>query len=117
MQRIAKTNKSIETILKLIALKHITDNTEQKMKFSIKVFFSKCDQIRRTLRIWSHLLEKSLMENFIFCVVQVFEIPSIDKSVSELELRFTKFSHSASRFLFLIPTVITKVPLDKDVYQ
>ena len=36
------------------------------MKFSTKNFFSKCDQIRRKLRIWSHLLEKSLMENFIF---------------------------------------------------
>ena len=38
----------------------------QKMKFSIKNFFSKCDQIRSFLRIWSHLLKKSLMENFIF---------------------------------------------------
>ena len=28
--------------------------TAQKMKFSIKDFFSKCDQIRRKLRIWSH---------------------------------------------------------------
>ena len=26
----------------------------QKMKFSNKDFFSKCDQFRRTLRIWSH---------------------------------------------------------------
>ena len=43
--------------------------TAQKMKFSIKDFFSKCDQIRRKLRIWSHLLKKSLMENFIFCAV------------------------------------------------
>ena len=40
------------------------------MKFSIKDFSSKCDQIRRKLRIWSHLLRKSLMENFIFCAVQ-----------------------------------------------
>ena len=43
--------------------------TAQKMKFSIKDFSSKCDQIRRKLRIWSHLLEKFLMENFIFCAV------------------------------------------------
>ena len=41
----------------------------QKMKFFIKDFFSKYDQIRRKLRIWSHLLKKSLMENFIFCAV------------------------------------------------
>ena len=41
----------------------------KKMKFSIKDFFSKCEQIRRKLRIWSHLLKKSLMDNFIFCAV------------------------------------------------
>ena len=38
--------------------------TTQKMKFSIKNFFSKCDQIRSLLRLWSHLLKKSLIENF-----------------------------------------------------
>ena len=43
--------------------------TAQKMKLSINDFFSKCDQIRSFLRIWSHLLKKSLMENFIFCAV------------------------------------------------
>ena len=36
------------------------------MKFSIKDFFSKCDQIHSFLRIWSRLLKKYLMENFIF---------------------------------------------------
>ena len=41
--------------------------TAQKMKFSIKDFFSKCDQIRSFLRICAHLLKKSLMEKFIFC--------------------------------------------------
>ena len=39
------------------------------MKVSIKDFSSKYDQIRSFLRIWSHLLEKSQMENFIFCAV------------------------------------------------
>ena len=39
------------------------------MKFFIKDFFSKCDQIRSFLQIWSHLLKKSLIENFIFCAV------------------------------------------------
>ena len=46
-------------------------DTAQKMKFSIKDFFSKCEQIRRKLRIWSHLLMKSLMEDFIFCAVRI----------------------------------------------
>ena len=41
------------------------------MKFFINDFISKCDQIRSFLRIWSHLQEKSLMENFIFCTVTV----------------------------------------------
>ena len=36
------------------------------MKFSIKDLFSKCDQICRKMQIWSHLLKKSIMENFIF---------------------------------------------------
>ena len=31
--------------------------TEQKMKFSIKDFFSKCDQIHRTLRIFCAVLD------------------------------------------------------------
>ena len=43
--------------------------TAQKMKFSIKDFFSKRDQIRRKLRIWSDLLKKSLMENAIFVCI------------------------------------------------
>ena len=49
--------------------KNVTINTAQKMKFCNKDFFSKCDQIRRKLRIGSHLLKKSLKENFIFCAV------------------------------------------------
>ena len=44
----------------------VAQNTAQKMKFSIKDFFNKSDQIRSFLRIWSPVLKKSLMENFIF---------------------------------------------------
>ena len=39
--------------------------TAQKMKFSVNDFINKRDQIRRKLRIWSHLLKKSLMGNFL----------------------------------------------------
>ena len=46
-------------------------HTAQNLKFSIRDFFSKCDQIRSLLRISSHLLKKSLMESFIFCTVIV----------------------------------------------
>ena len=41
-------------------------NTAQKIKFSIKDFFSKCNQMHSFLRIWSHLLKKFRVENFIF---------------------------------------------------
>ena len=46
-------------------------HTTQKMKFPIKGFFSKCDQIRSFLRICSQILKKSLIENFIFCAVSL----------------------------------------------
>ena len=45
--------------------------TAQRMKFSIKDFISKYDQIRSSLQLWSNLLKKSLMENFIFCAVLI----------------------------------------------
>ena len=48
--------------------------TAQKMKFSIKVFLSKCDQIGSFLRIWSHLMKNSLVENVIFCAVAIPEM-------------------------------------------
>ena len=44
------------------------------MKFFIKDFFSKCDQILRKLRIWLHLLKKSLMENSIVCAVLISDM-------------------------------------------
>ena len=50
-------------------LQFLEDYTAQKMKFSNKDLFSKREQIRRNLRIWSHLSKKSLMENFIFCAL------------------------------------------------
>ena len=43
------------------------------MKFSIKDFVSRCDQIRIFRRIWSLLLKKSLMANFIFSAVIFFQ--------------------------------------------
>ena len=38
----------------------LSGNTAQKVKFSIKNFSSKYDQIRRKPQIWSHLLKKIL---------------------------------------------------------
>ena len=52
----------------------LSSTTAQKVKFSMKDFFRKLNQIRSFLRIWSHLLEISLMENFIFCTVYIERI-------------------------------------------
>ena len=41
-----------------------------KNEIFIKDFFIKFDQICRNLRMWSHLLKKSLMENFIVCAMK-----------------------------------------------
>ena len=51
------------------------------MKFSIKNFSSKCDQIRSFLRIWSHLLKKSSLENFIFRAVFVKKLAKFAKDI------------------------------------
>ena len=65
-------------VLFLAILKMKKSHTAQKMKFSIKSFFSKYDQIRRKLRIWSLLLKKSFMKNFNFCAVLVKKVPLFD---------------------------------------
>ena len=54
----------------------VVHTLHKKMKFSIKDFFTHCDQILRKLPICSHLLKKFLMENFIFC--SVILCPSCD---------------------------------------
>ena len=56
-------------------------HTAQKMKFFITDSFSKRDQICCFLRIWSHLLKKYLMENFIFVQCQ-FIIPWLPEKES-----------------------------------
>ena len=57
----------LKYIIKIIVLHEKCKNQHcTKMKFCIKDFFSECDQSRSVLRIWSHLLKKSLMKNFIF---------------------------------------------------
>ena len=45
---------------------NLMQKTAQKVKFSIKDFFSKCDQNRSFLRLLSHLLKESLMETSFF---------------------------------------------------
>ena len=40
--------------------------TAQKIKFPIKDFFSKYEQVRSFLWIWSYLLKKNLVETLVF---------------------------------------------------
>ena len=49
-----------------------------KMKFSVKNFFSKLDQICSFLGIWLHLLKKSLMKRFIFYAVIIENVKTIN---------------------------------------
>ena len=66
--------------LKILLLKP-NSITGQKMKFSIKNFFSKYDQTWRKLRIWSKLLKKSFRENFIFGAAHVTALKSFTKGI------------------------------------
>ena len=81
----------------------MTISATQKMKFSIRDSFSKCNQIRRKLRIWSHLLKKSLMENFIFCAVFVY--------ISGLRLPFIlkKIAYEMSLVIFVVLAIFSSV--------
>ena len=60
------------------------------MKFSIKDFFSKCDQILSKLRIRSDLLKKSLMENLPFCAVILQGV--LQKGISYFKGQYSTFS-------------------------
>ena len=49
----------------LLTVLESVENTAKKMRFSIKDFFSKCNQICSFLRMF----KENLMENFIFCAM------------------------------------------------
>ena len=76
---------------------------------TIMDFSSKCDQIRRKLRIWPHLLKKSLMENFFFLQSQF-----INKF-----LKFEYFNHHAKVEMWLtlykFPIFFPQLNLNSDI--
>ena len=88
-----------ESLLGFTKLKNLepkqTETTAEKMKFSMKDFFSKRDQIRSFLRIWSHLLKKFFMENFIFCAVKKGELKT--KNTKGRVLKSESFGGSKSK--------------------
>ena len=89
------------------------------MEFSIKDIFSKRDQIRSFLWLWSYLLKKSLMENSIFCaVLQRAYWLNFSRCLSELTIfcntliqrsELTNASFIATRYVTLIqlPELVT----------
>ena len=82
MKTLLKRVKKMLKILYCLIIKEILEkhtwqtkvNTAQKAKFSIKNFFGKFNQINRKLRIWSFLLKKCLMENFIFVQCELIDL-------------------------------------------
>ena len=73
-----------------------TQTTAQKIKFTMKGFFSKFDQIHRKLLIWWHLLKNYFIKNFIFCAVNC-----------ALHIKWEGcliFSHTTGLFLYSLKT-------------
>ena len=78
MSSLSVTVAEIRWVMKMMLISHssfrfyfdlnelLKTITTQRMKFFTSEFFNKCDQMRRKMRIWSHLLKKFVMENFIF---------------------------------------------------
>ena len=78
------------------------------MRFSIRDIFSELDQINRKLQIWSHLLKKSLMENFIF---GQWDHQKQGKVNFLKRLNYTKFRENVPNFvnwyLRIIPSIFS----------
>ena len=75
----------------------------KKMKFSIKNFFSKCDQIRRKLRIWSQEILNG-KRHFLYNQKHTFSKSVAHKSLISQSL-MTRKSYEICRF-FLVLTVL-----------
>ena len=88
--------------------------TAQKIKFSSNDFFKKCDQICSFLRICSHLLKKSLMENFSFCTVSKMEFFC---KITQRPLSFNYF-RKTSLLIFdcVLSTLLIPIPCSCDMY-
>ena len=98
------------------------EHTAQKMKFSIKDFFTKSDQIRRKLQIRSHLLKKSLMENFtFFAVVSLIFAYLKNQELYELTLKTKKKTNRQNILLtgtdHCNSKVFKNIQFEKDIHM
>ena len=96
---------------------YISSYTAHKRKFSIKEFCIKCHQIRSFLRTWSYLLKRFLMENFIFCAVQL-EKANLFRWVLFHEVTFVdKFSTKIAAFYKLASTFSLFCSIDQNSWE
>ena len=54
----------------------------KKWSFPLKNFFSKYDQIRSFLQIWSHLVKKFLMENLMRPTLEITVLQTISLTLT-----------------------------------
>ena len=73
--------------------------THTKMKFFVQDLFITDDQIRRKFQVWSHLLKKPLMKNFISCAVPC--IPWVEKADVKITLVLNFFQLSKVWFIVI----------------
>ena len=101
-------------------------NAAQKMQFSIEDFFSKCNQIRRKLWIWSHLIKKSSMKNGIFLCSSLFtkyEFVNIRRSIFrnlqiyffQKQLKLTDCYSSQSFSVYCLQIIILHIQMKTNV--
>ena len=80
-----------DSVVKLIIF------TTQKVKFSAKDLFDKCEQIRSFMRICSHLLNKFLTKKFIFCALIC---ASRQNTTANMKITYFLKNYVASLFTF-----------------
>ena len=76
------------------------------MKIFINYFFSKSDQIRSFLWIWSYLLKKSLMGNFISCAVTSRVLSSLSVLMFMVYLTSNNAAFQLKNSSFWVPDVV-----------
>ena len=85
----------------------------QKMKSLNKDFFSKCDQICRVLRIWSHLLKKSLIKTLVFVQWQEQSVNGLyglnPVKISHQHTTFSDQRHCGSRDMMVLVCYVCSV--------
>ena len=91
-----------------------------QVELCINIFDSSCTfssiELLRKLRIWSHLLKKSLMESFIFCAVAALSSASLHLiKVEYLHLFFSFHSISQDCVWIVDPNIFKKLTLLSDL--